>query len=111
MKPQRTYQVEVDGVGTFTFRRRTMGDFVRIPNKALEILGGVPQHPWLLDQATMLAELGMLAVGAPEGWDIEMMDPLDDGDVAVVRKVHGRLIEEEARFRGGAAAEGAPVGA
>ena len=103
MSKSRSYQVPVVDIGTFTFRRRTMGDFVRIPNMALELLGGVPQHPYLLEQATMLAELQTLTVAAPEGWDVGAMDPLDDEDVARVRAVHGRLLAEEARFRGGAA--------
>lgn len=100
MKEPRTYLVDVEGVGTFTFRRRTIGDLARIPNQAILILGGIPQHAWLLDQATMLAELEVLTVKSPDGWDMDDLDPVDEHDVARVRLVHGRLIEEEERFRG-----------
>ena len=107
----RTFQVQVEGIGLFVFRRRAMADFSRIPNKALEILGGIPQHPILYDRAHMLAELEVLTVQAPDGWKLLEMDPLDDDDQAKFAEVHRRLIEEEARFRGRSTEKRAESGA
>ena len=100
MSLPQTYPVEVEGVGNFVFRRRTYADRAKVANRTLAILGGVPEHPYLLDEASKIAELELLIVEAPSGWDIATLDPLDDEDVAQMARVHGRFAEEETRFRG-----------
>jgi len=97
--PGQTYQFDVEGIGTFTARRRTMRDSAAIPNHAISILGGWPGHPAILEQATRLAELEMLITRAPEEWDIQSLDPLDKDDQAKLDKVHGGLRDAEERFR------------
>lgn len=98
-RPGQVYSFDVDDVGSFFARRRTMNDSAAIPNRAISILGGVPSHPIMLQQATKLAELEMLIVGAPDGWDLAGLDPLDQDDQELIDAVHGGLRDAEERFR------------
>lgn len=110
MAAPRTYQVDVEGVGLFVFRRRNMGDAARIPNEALKILGGIPEHGLLMDIAVKQATVAVLTVTAPADWKPEEMDPLDPDDVDRFEKVHGGLMKHEATFRRPSEAERPPVG-
>lgn len=112
MGAPHTYQVEVEGIGTFTFRRRTMGDTPRVTNRALGILGGeIPHHSHLFSEAMKLAELEVLTMSGPDGWGLDALDPLNPDDVARFELVHARFAEEEARFRGAPAGVGGGAGA
>lgn len=96
----RTYPVTVDGVGEFYFRRRVMRDQFRIHADTMRILGGPVSDAMLWNSAAAMATIGVLMVSGPtEGWNIEDLDPLDPDDVATLYKVHGRLLEEEEKFR------------
>lgn len=100
----RTFPVPVDGVGTFTFRRRTMRDQLKIEAEATSILGAPLDGTdgRLSMSAVALATLGVLTVAAPDGWDLDAVDPLDEEAVARVFAVYEAFRNEEARFRGGA---------
>lgn len=96
----RTYPVSVDGVGDFRFRRRVMRDQFRIHADAMRILGGPVSDPMLWNSAAAMATVGVLMVSGPtKDWNVEDLDPLDPEDVATLYKVHGRLLEEEEKFR------------
>lgn len=59
----RVFTVDVPGVGSFTFRRRTLGDDIRIMALYDAMLGGVTEPSALLDSlATAIATLRTLAV-------------------------------------------------
>ncbi|PWC44275.1 hypothetical protein TSO221_18455 [Azospirillum sp. TSO22-1] len=101
-RTDRSYTVSVDGVGDFVFRRRVMRDQFRIHADTLRILGGPVDEPLLWNSAAAMATIGVLMVSGPDGWDVEELDPLAPEDLEGLYKVHGRLLEEEERFRGGA---------
>jgi hypothetical protein len=88
----KPFDVEVDGVGTFVFRQRTIRDQFRIEAEASRVMGGP------CDDA---------AVEAPTGWDLEGFDPLDPAATARIFDVARRLRETEATFRAGAGGKGA----
>lgn len=97
----RTYPVTVDGVGEFFFRRRIMRDQFRIHADTMRILGGPVSDTMLWNSAAAMATIGVLMVSGPtKDWNVEDLDPLDSDDVATLYKVHGRLLEEEEKFRG-----------
>ena len=96
----KPYQLEVDGIGEFTFRRRNMRDQIRIEAEAERITGGPVENKSPLQRAAIaIATLSVLTVKAPDGWDVDAMDPLEQADVETVLKVAGEVYEAEARFR------------
>lgn len=99
-EPQKTdFAVDIEGVGTFTFARRTMRDEIRIQREFAKIIDGVEPTFWLAQVGGWISDLGVLTVSAPEDWDIEGMDPLDDDTYAKMAKVHAALREKENSFR------------
>lgn len=100
----RVFTVEVPGIGTFTFRRRTLGDDIRIMALYDGMLGGVAQPSALLDSlATAVATLRTLAVAWPsEAWQpdrLAQMDVLADDRTAALLQVFGALSAREDEFR------------
>lgn len=96
------FSIDVDGVGSFTFGRRAFRDELKTQVEYARIIEGVQPTPWLHAVATWISDLKVLTVRAPEGWDIEAMDPFDDQTYADLMKVHGGLLEKERSFRPGA---------
>lgn len=111
MQQHRTYPVEVPGVGNFVFRRRVLRDQVGIEAEAIRILGGPTEDKGLQSTALALATLAALTVTAPDEWDLDNVDPLDDEAVARVFQVYGRLRQAEDDFRRGSKPERPAVGA
>lgn len=97
-KPTDFYE-DVEGIGKFRFARRTMADEIQIQRKYAEIAGGLEPTPWLATLAEYLSAIGTLTVNAPEGWDLDNMDPLDDDTYAKISRVFVALREREERFR------------
>lgn len=95
------YTVDVDGVGTFTFGRRTMRDEVDVQREYAAILGGVVPTAWLEIVGNWIATLKVLTVRAPNGWDIDEMDPLDNETYEKMKRVYNALSEKELSFRRG----------
>jgi hypothetical protein len=93
------FTVDVDGVGTFTFGRRTWADELAIQVEYARILGGVPPTMLLDRMATWTAVLKTLIVRAPEGFDFETIDPLEMEDYTKVSRVFDALNEKENSFR------------
>jgi hypothetical protein len=112
----RTYPVDVEGIGTFVFRRRTMEHRYAIAALALKIMGaggggGETPHLGVLQSTEKMAELQLLCVSGPDGWDIDALDPLDDEDCSKFEAVHKRFREAEETFRRELKAKRARVGA
>jgi len=99
------FTIDVEGIGSFTFARRTMRDEIRIQREFARIIDGVEPTAWLEQVGGWISDLGVLTVEAPEGWDIEGMDPLDDDTYAKMAKVHAALRDKERSFRGKPAAD------
>lgn len=109
-EPQKTdFTVEVDGLGTFTFARRTMRDEILIQREFAKYIDGVEPTAWLAQVGGWLSDLGVLLVKAPEGWlidadgkptdDLLNVDPLDEENYARMARVHAALREKESSFR------------
>lgn len=98
--PRETdFPVSVDGVGQFTFARRTMRDEIAIQVEYARIIDGAEPTAWLQAVGGWLSVLKVLTVRAPEGWDLDDLDPLDEGTYAKLTAVYGGLTEKERSFR------------
>jgi hypothetical protein len=103
----KVFPVEVDGIGAFVFRSRTLRDQFRIEGEAARVLGGSCEDRALQAGAISFATLLVLTEEAPPGWDIEGFDPLDPAATAKIFEVARRLREVEATFRPGSVGKGA----
>ena len=105
------FTVKVEGVGSFTFGRRTMRDEIAIQVEYARIIDGVEPTAWLQAVGGWLSVLRTLTVRAPEGWDLDAMDPLDDETYARLNKVYEALVDQERSFRHGSKPAGQGSGA
>lgn len=100
-KPQPTdFAVPVEGIGTFTFGRRTMADEFAIQRRFADLAGGTDHTDWLNIVGGWVSALTVLTVRAPEDWNIDEMDPLDPEVYAKLKKVFDALRDQEDSFRG-----------
>lgn len=95
------YTVNVEGVGTFAFARRTMRDEIAIQVEYARIIDGVEPTMWLASVGGWLSALRVLTVRAPDGWDLDALDPADPETYAKLLRVHDALTEKERSFRQG----------
>lgn len=97
---QRTFGLDVEGVGNFAFRHRTMRDELRIATEYSRLTEGIDTPSKQLDAiANMLSTVKVLCAEPPDGWDIETMDPLDPQTFAQLFTVYSALREREKFFR------------
>jgi hypothetical protein len=89
-KLPNTFTVDIEGVGKFIFKRRTMEREFSIQAQVQRISGG--------EQLTGTM-LSMVRAEAPEGWDIDGMDALDDESYLRIADVFSalRTAEDAAR--------------
>lgn len=102
MATPATFPVEVEGIGTFTFKKRTLDAQFKIEAGAVRLLGGDAPSDTLYHLAITFATVQYLAVTVPDKWSIEEIDPLDKEQMDRVQTVFGRLREAENTFRAGA---------
>lgn len=111
---ENDFTVDVEGVGTFRFGRRTMRDQINIEVEYARIIDGTKATAWLQTVGGWLSDLRVLTVMAPKDWDIDNMNPLEDETYATLAKVHKALAAKEVEFRlrpkQASQAEGAGVG-
>lgn len=96
------FSVQIEGVGSFRFARRTMAEEIRIQAEYAKYLNGADPTPWLASVAGWLATLRVLTVRAPDGWqpdELELLDPLDEQVYAKLSQIHGGLRDAEREFR------------
>lgn len=93
------FVVPVDGIGSFTFGRRTMRDEMKIQVEYAKYIDGATPTDWLASVAGWIACLNVMTVRAPDGWNIDEMDPLDDDTYEKIAKVYGELDKKERSFR------------
>lgn len=105
-----THTVDVAGIGAFTFKRKT-----RIRNQiAMEAeyesviggIGGVSERLEIVARA--YAGVKTLTVSAPDGWNLDELNLLDEADADRLMTVWKAVLEREAFFRSGGAQERAP---
>lgn len=93
------FTVTVDGIGTFTFGRRTMADEIAIQVEYARVLGGVTPTNWLDVLANWMAVLKTMTARAPDGWVLDELDPLEPETYAKISRVYDALTEKESSFR------------
>lgn len=94
------FTITVEGVGAFTFAKRTMRDELRIAAEFSRICEGVETpNEFLQTVGSWISTLRVLTVAAPDGWDLDAMDPLDADTYAQLFQVHRALREKEGSFR------------
>ena len=98
------FVADVEGIGTFVFGRRKMADHVKIQVEYARLTEGVEPTPWLESVATWLAVLKILTVRAPDDFDLDELDPLDDETYAKLLKIYACLRAKEDSFRRGSVA-------
>jgi hypothetical protein len=92
----------VDGVGQFTFRRRTMRLEFATQAERARLSEGAPVTPYMAMFIEAFADLKVMLVDPPDGWGPEALDELDPFDDAVygrVLKVWSALRGKEETFR------------
>jgi hypothetical protein len=99
-----TFTVDMPDLGKFTFRRRNLGDDLRIMADYDRITGGLESPSSLLDSlATALATYKVLAAAWPSAeWAplrVEKMDTLADDRTAQLLSLFGALSAREDEFR------------
>lgn len=104
---QGDFNVDVDGIGAFIFARRHQRDVYRIRGEYNKLTGGNYDDQGSFNDFPALAHatLAVLMVQAPDGFDLDKLDPLtDEGCDEKILKVFGALREKELSFRPGAGA-------
>lgn len=92
--------VDVDGIGNFSFAQRKIKDHLAIAAAYSRLTEGVETPTAYLDSfATWVSTLAVLTVTAPAGWNIDEMDPLDDGTTDKLGAVFMALRLKEHSFR------------
>lgn len=98
--PKKTdFIVDVPDEGRFIFARRSLADEIVIQREYARHAGGVQPTVWLATLAEYLSTLSVLTVEAPETWNIDEMDPLDDETYKRIGRVFAALREREDTFR------------
>lgn len=106
------FRVDVPNVGEFVFARRTMRDEVATQVEFAKLIDGVPTPtPWLNAVCGAIADLKVLTVKAPEGWDLDALEPHDPETYTKLLGAHQGLLDKERSFRPGAAKTGEAAGA
>ena len=109
--PKETdFNLTIPDVGPFTFARRTMRDEIQIQVEYARIIDGAEPTAWLSAVGGWISTLKVLTVRAPQGWDLDELDPLDPSTYARMNAVHGGLSEKERSFRSKPGSAGAGTG-
>ena len=97
---QGDFQVSVDGLGSFTFGRRTMRDEFAIAAEYSRLTEGV-QTPtdFLHYYARAFSTIKVLAVACPGGWSVDSLDPEEESSYAQLIGVFDAIRAQEADFR------------
>ena len=113
MSKPETYVIDLEGVGQFEVFRLTQRQRLRVLTEQARLTEGVEDLPEsLLREAAITAAVKALVVKAPDGWDVDSIDPLDaDGSYSAMQRLYAAIAEREQRFRGKTAAQGAGPGA
>lgn len=94
------FQVEVDGLGSFTFARRTMRDEFAVAAEYSRLTEGVKTPTDFLHYyARAFSTIKVLQVVAPGDWSVDKLDPQEDASYAQLIGVFDALRAQEADFR------------
>lgn len=93
------YVVPLPGIGDFTIARRMMADHLKINVEYSRITEGIKPSEWLDTLATCISVIKVLTVRAPDGWDIDRMDPFEAKTYQQILDLHTLIAEKEGSFR------------
>lgn len=94
------FTVPVEGVGEFTFGKKGIRDQFAIEAEYSRLTEGMDiVTNFLWNIATAFANLKILTVKAPDGWDLETLDPEDGDSYRKLMLVWGALRDKQATFR------------
>jgi len=94
------YQVQVEGVGPFTFARRPMRDEFAMAAEYSRLTEGVDTPTAFLDiYGRAFSTIKVLQVSAPAGWSVDTLDPQEDASYAQLIGVYNAIRASEADFR------------
>lgn len=105
------FRIPVADIGDFVFGKRTMRDEIACQVEFARLIDGVTPTPWLETVCGAIADLKVLTVQAPDGWDIDDLDPHDPATYTKLISAHRALIDQERSFRPGPAKAGQTPGA
>ena len=92
------FTLPVEGIGEFTFRRRTIRLNIAIGVEQTRLSEGVTLDKDFALFVEAVATLKVLTSEAPKDWDVDAMDVFDDDSYAHVMEVWSALREKEATF-------------
>lgn len=97
---ENDYTVELEGVGSFVYGQRTIGDFLAIRRRFTELTDG-SEDPYVTTIASITAVHERMCVSCPEGWENLMDMPLSGRNDIIQKLLElDRLIgEKENSFR------------
>ena len=99
MTPE-TFQVAVEGVGTFECRRRTLRVEIKIGAEFSRLTEGEEQIPaWMRELCEVVSAIKVLVVAGPDGFDVDSMDPHDEETFGRLIAIYNAITAEETRFR------------
>lgn len=93
------YAVTVEGLGQFTFGRRTMRDEFAVAAEYSRLTEGVADNQSRLAVlARAYAAIKTLMVSGPNGWDVTALNPGKDASYVQMETVYAALLTAEADF-------------
>lgn len=105
------FVVPVEGVGEFTFAKKSIRDQFAIETEYSRLTEGYESVTnFLHNLATAVSNLTVLTVTAPDGWDVFALDPDDSDSYMKIMKVWGALRDKQVAFRKGPQADGQAAG-
>lgn len=111
MATDETITAEVPGIGAFEYSDYSVAKGRQILAEISRITGGVATPtPLLAWYGECVATCKVLCLKAPEGWDWDALDPLDAGQLKLLKVVYGAYEVASGRFRGEAAKPGKATG-
>lgn len=109
------HTIDVEGVGSVSFARRTMQHEINIAREYARVVGGVESTPWLHTLATYISVIRVLATKLP--FVLDELDPLDEDSFTLMAKTYAAITAKESDFRkvkkqgNAGAGEGSPADA
>lgn len=94
------YPVEVEGVGTFIFGRRTLKDELRIQAEYSRITEGVDTPTLMLyTLGIAIATIRILMVQGPVDFDLDALDPVEEDTFTQLQAIYEGVKAKEYSFR------------
>jgi hypothetical protein len=94
------FQVDVKGIGTFEFKRRTIEDELAIQSRFHRIIGNAENLPEpLMFYAAAVAIFSVLLVKSPEFWSLDGLDPFEESSFQEIATVFTVFMEADLAHR------------